>query len=110
MLFQQLEQSEAGLQPRGVDAVEQIQAVRRRGVHFARRLELHRVVLRAEEAGIGAGVDHAVVADRLGNRDAGRHGRGGLKYDTTAPVLGKSLRLRWLRGTASVLLILPVSV
>ncbi len=35
---------------------------------------------------------------------------GGLRYETIAPGLGKSFRLRMLRGTASVLLIWPVSV
>ena len=36
--------------------------------------------------------------------------RGGLKYDTTLPIVGKSRRLRLFRGTASVLFTLPVSV
>ncbi len=35
---------------------------------------------------------------------------GGVKYETIDPALGKSRRLRRLRGTASVLSTLPVSV
>ena len=35
---------------------------------------------------------------------------GGLKYDTTEPMLGKSFRFRWFRGTTSELLMRPVSV
>ena len=62
--------------------------MRRALVHFTGDLRFHRIVPRTEKTGV----------------------RGGLKYETTAPILGKSVLARWLRGTASVGLILPVSV
>ena len=72
VLFQRLEQADLRLQAMGVPALRQLQAMCRSLLHFGRGLQLQRVVLRAEKAGVGAGVDDAVVPDRPRNGDRRR--------------------------------------
>jgi hypothetical protein len=73
VFFERLQQTHTRLQSMSVPALRQVNAMRGPLVYFGRRLQLERIMLRSEKAGIGTGIDHAIVPDRPRNRHTARH-------------------------------------